>query len=95
MKLSIRISRFKIFRSGLVLLTLYALSVNAQITWDGSESTDWGTAGNWDSNSIPGSTDNVIIPATSESNYNAPTIATDAVYEVNRFISMNLIVLFF
>ena len=84
MKLSIRISRFKIFRSGLVLLTLYALSVNAQITWDGSESTDWGTAGNWDSNSIPGSTDNVIIPATSESNYNAPTIATDAVYEVNN-----------
>lgn len=38
------------------------LSHNADITWDGSESTDWNTGENWDGGSVPGSSDNVIIP---------------------------------
>lgn len=32
------------------------------VTWDGSESSDWGTAANWDTNSTPTTTDNIIIP---------------------------------
>ncbi len=32
------------------------------VTWDGSEDSDWGTAANWDTNSIPTTTDNLIIP---------------------------------
>lgn len=32
------------------------------VTWDGSESSDWETAANWDTNSTPTTTDNIIIP---------------------------------
>ncbi len=32
------------------------------ITWDGSESTDWNTAANWDLNVVPTSNHNVLIP---------------------------------
>lgn len=32
------------------------------VTWDGSESSDWGTAANWNTNSTPTTTDNIIIP---------------------------------
>ncbi len=31
------------------------------ITWDGSESSDWNTAGNWDKDAVPTINDNVII----------------------------------
>jgi hypothetical protein len=31
-------------------------------TWDGSESANWNTANNWSSGSIPGNSDNVVIP---------------------------------
>ncbi len=54
MKLSIRINRFKIFRLGLILLTLCAIHAQAQITWTGTTDTDWGTASNWDGGSVPG-----------------------------------------
>ncbi len=33
------------------------------ITWDGSEGTDWNTAGNWASGSVPTGSNNVIVPA--------------------------------
>ncbi len=33
------------------------------ITWDGSESTDWNTAANWDLNVVPTTNHNVLIPA--------------------------------
>ena len=33
------------------------------ITWDGSESTDWDTAGNWDQNDVPTSAVTVVIPS--------------------------------
>ncbi|MFH1378658.1 MAG: hypothetical protein ABII23_00130, partial [bacterium] len=32
------------------------------LTWDGSESTDWNTVGNWNHNAVPLSTQSVIIP---------------------------------
>jgi hypothetical protein len=32
------------------------------VTWDGSDSSDWATPANWDTNAIPTATDNVIIP---------------------------------
>lgn len=35
----------------------------ATITWDGSSSTAWATAANWDLNRVPNSTDNIIVPA--------------------------------
>jgi hypothetical protein len=35
----------------------------ATITWDGSSSTTWGTAANWDLNRVPNSTDLIIIPS--------------------------------
>lgn len=43
------------------------------VTWDGSSSSDWATAANWDSNTIPTSTDNLIIPS-GLTNY--PTVTT-------------------
>ena len=33
----------------------------ATVTWDGSSSTDYGTAANWDTGSVPTSSDDVII----------------------------------
>jgi hypothetical protein len=35
----------------------------ATITWNGSSSTTWGTAANWDLNRVPNSTDLIIIPS--------------------------------
>ncbi|NJN50274.1 MAG: hypothetical protein HC798_03785 [Polaribacter sp.] len=35
------------------------------VNWDGSESTDWATAGNWDTNFVPTAGDNVVIPSVS------------------------------
>ena len=40
----------------------------ATVTWDGSSSTDWNTGANWDTGSIPTSSDDVIIPDTSSIN---------------------------
>ena len=40
----------------------------AVVTWDGSSSTDYETAANWDTNSVPTSSDDVIIPDTSSIN---------------------------
>ena len=40
-------------------------------TWTGATSTAWGTTTNWSSGSVPVSTDNVVIPSTS----NQPTIS--------------------
>lgn len=47
------------------------------ITWDGSESSDWGTAANWDLNRLPIELDTVVIPDT----------ANDPELDANRAIS--------
>lgn len=74
----------KLQRLLMIIPLLISIPSVAQITWDGSESDDWGTAANWDGGVVPGASDNVIIPAVSASNYKAPTIATDAAYQVNN-----------
>jgi hypothetical protein len=38
------------------------------VTWDGSASTDYGTAANWDSGVVPSASSNVVIPDTSSIN---------------------------
>jgi hypothetical protein len=35
---------------------------STQLTWNGSVSTDWGTAANWTPNRVPDSSDDVLIP---------------------------------
>ncbi len=45
----------------------------SNITWTGTSSTAWNTAGNWDGGSVPSAPDNVIIP-TGLSNY--PVVAS-------------------
>ncbi|MCK3685501.1 hypothetical protein [Maribellus sp. YY47] len=49
---------------------------SAELTWDGSEGTDWHTAGNWDGNIVPTSDYNVTIPA-GLTNY--PTLSSSGV----------------
>ena len=69
----------------LMLLVLCFCSGTAlgQITWDGSDNDDWNTAANWDSGTVPTAADDVIIPSSSSTNFNAPTIGSDESYEVN------------
>ena len=42
----------------------YATVVVNGLSWTGSEDSDWATPGNWNNNSVPGSTDDISIPAT-------------------------------
>lgn len=51
----------KTFLSFLMITLLGGIVANAQITWTGSVNNDWNTAGNWDSGTVPGSSDEVII----------------------------------
>jgi len=39
------------------------------LTWDGSESSNWNTSGNWNGNAVPVQTDNAIIPGVGITNY--------------------------
>ncbi len=41
--------------------------------WDGSTSTDWTVASNWTNNTVPSSTDNVIIPSAPANQPHLPT----------------------
>ena len=45
------------------------------ITWTGAVSTDWGTAGNWSSNTVPTANSDVTIPGPSSSVPNQPTVS--------------------
>ena len=47
----------------------------AVVTWDGSASTDFATAANWDTGSVPNGTSDVVIPDTSS--INNPTLGAD------------------
>ena len=54
-------SYFEIFL--VISLMLIAVKTTfSQTTWNGSSSTDWNTAANWSTNSVPTSSDDVIIP---------------------------------
>lgn len=37
-------------------------SLPTTITWEGSDSSDWATASNWDTNTVPTASDHVLIP---------------------------------
>ncbi|MGK0413615.1 MAG: hypothetical protein ACJA1B_001823, partial [Polaribacter sp.] len=37
-------------------------SLPTTITWDGSDSSDWATAANWDTDTVPTASDHVVIP---------------------------------
>lgn len=43
-------------------------SCGGTITWDGSESSDWNTPGNWDGNQVPTADDDVVIPQVATNN---------------------------
>lgn len=61
--------------SGGSALRLDCISISetnpATITWDGSSSTDWATAANWDLGRVPTSSDIIIIPSSGVTNYPA------------------------
>ena len=44
------------------MFALYGDIIVTSVTWDGSESTAWNTAGNWSGNAVPTSSDDVTIP---------------------------------
>ena len=50
--------------------------------WDGSESSNWETPGNWDGNAVPSSTNNVVIAST----VNNPIIGSDDTGDCNELI---------
>lgn len=57
-----------------LLIFVSELSFAVTTTWDGSSSTDWETAGNWD-NGVPGTGDDVIIPDISGASGNFPVFS--------------------
>ncbi len=50
------------------------------VTWTGGTDTDWATAANWDINTVPSATDNVIIPDVAT----APIIGATTGAEINN-----------
>ena len=50
------------------------------VTWTGGTNTDWATAANWDINTVPSATDNVIIPDVAT----APIIGATTGAEINN-----------
>ena len=66
-----------------------AFSISTDITWDGSEGSGWQTAGNWDTNSVPTSIDNVIIPNATT----APDIDEDITIQDLTIASSGLLVI--
>ena len=59
-------------------------------TWDGSSSTDWGTAANWDVNAVPAANDDVTVADVSNDpivdatrSVNALTINSSAILDLN------------
>lgn len=63
------------------------------VTWDGSESTDWNTAANWDLNFVPRASDDVIIPDVSGASGNSPVMAqarTENALTINNGAALNL-----
>jgi len=61
------------------------------LTWDGSESTDWNTAGNWDWNMVPLATQSVIIPnvTTNDPQLNSSVSISSITIESGGQLSLN------
>ena len=60
------------------LFTLSTTYVSQNFTWDGSNSTAWNDAANWNVNLVPTSLDDIIIPDVSGASGNDPLISIDA-----------------
>ncbi|AUC15750.1 hypothetical protein BTO06_11580 [Tenacibaculum sp. SZ-18] len=58
---------------GTLILPLNATSFEVTPTWTGTTDNDWATATNWSTGTVPGASDNVIIPA-NLTNY--PTVSS-------------------
>lgn len=74
--------KFSFIKTVLLLISLFTINLvyAATITWNGSSSNDWSTASNWDLNRTPISTDDVIIPKTS----NDPILTSNNTFTVNN-----------
>ena len=60
-------------------LALAAASpASAQSVWDGSVSTDWNTAGNWNTNAVPTNADNAVVDDVSLNTPNITGVAAQA-----------------
>ena len=55
--------------------TIHDGGLATDITWDGFPSSDWNNADNWNTNTVPTSNENVIVPDVSKAP--SPVIATD------------------
>jgi hypothetical protein len=77
--------------SFILLISLNAFS--ATVTWTGTTSTDWGTATNWDTTTVPSGNDDVVIPYVAANHplldtartINSLTIATDGRLDLSGF----------
>lgn len=56
-------------------------------TWTGAVSTDWNTAGNWDTNSVPTATDDVVLADVA----NAPRINFNQSYSVKSLLNHEIL----
>ena len=61
-----------------VLLVLFTVPVSAAVgcDWEGDESDDWHTTGNWSCGAVPTASDNVTIPVVTGPNF-YPVLNTD------------------
>lgn len=72
-----------------VLFTLACLvaplSLRAAITWDGSVSGSWNTAGNWDLNRVPNSTEELVFPSAASGKIMTNTFAAGTAFRQLTF----------
>lgn len=61
--------------------------IGQTITWTGAISTDWNTAGNWDTNAVPTATDDVVLADVA----NAPKINFNQSYSVKSLLNHEIL----
>ncbi|HPR31723.1 MAG TPA: hypothetical protein PLK12_06500, partial [Prolixibacteraceae bacterium] len=61
----------------------------AFLTWDGSESTEWETSGNWNYEMVPGAGNHVVVAgATNQPEINSPQSCTDLIIESDASLTL-------
>lgn len=79
----VRIQHYRYGKVHTLLVDDVKLQISSGIAWNGSVSTDWHTAGNWDGGAVPTATDHVLVPAVT----NMPIISTGDVEVVSLEIA--------